>query len=191
LINNAKNVSPVKLDPQTMPEAEVSLRLAIYFAGHPDVSEQISVAIDGAQVKVNQRIIFPLADFMHDYGWGKVAGTDWKGKYQKPGCAQIEVHSTPGKGDVVATIKGKIFRIESKKGPLERSRSSQEYPLIREAIGQLMTVEEVGENDILGVVVPDSPKFRQLAAKWRVAPLIKKFGIKILLVNRDNQVSGF
>ena len=67
-----------------------------------------------------------------------------------------------------------------------RSKSSQEYPLIREAIGQLMTVEEVDANDTLCVAVPESPKFRQLAEKWRNVPLMKRYGIKILLVDRDN-----
>jgi len=54
-----------------------------------------------------------------------------------------------------------------------------------------MTIEEVNDNDILCVAVPDSSKFTQLAEKWREAPLIKKFGIKILLVNRDNSIKGW
>ncbi|MBU1737090.1 MAG: hypothetical protein KKG35_03040 [Proteobacteria bacterium] len=147
-------------------------------------------AIDGAQVKVKEKIIFPLLDFMCDCGWEKSSGPDWKGKYTKQGCADIEVHSTSGKGDIVAKLKDKTYRVEAKKGPLERSKSSQEYPLMREAIGQLMTVEEVPDNDILGIAVPDSPKFRQLAEKWREAPLIKKYGIKIFLVDRRNQIDG-
>lgn len=178
------------LDLSKMPEAEVSLRLAINFAEHSDTSGHISVAIDGAQVKVGEQIIFPLTEFMNDCGWVKPAGSDWKGRYEKPGHADIEIHSTPGKGDVVAKLKDKTYRIESKKGPLTRTPSSPEYPLIREAIGQLMTVEEFSDNDILGIAVPDSPKFRVLAEKWRNAPLIRKFGIKILLVNRNNQVDG-
>lgn len=179
------------LDPIKMPEAEVSLRLAIYFAEHSDTSGHISVAIDGAQVKVGQRVIFPLLQFMIDCGWEKLSEAVWKGTYRKQGCADIEVHSMPGKGDVVAKLKDKTYRIESKKGPLIRKKGSPEYPLIHEAIGQLMTVKEVAENDILGIAVPDSPKFRQLAEKWSEAPLMKKFGIKILLVNRNNQIDGF
>ena len=180
----------INLDSQKMTEAEVSLRLAIYFAEHADISGDISVAIDGANVQVGQNVVFPLLDFMIGYEWVRESGTGWRGIYRKNGCAPIEIHSTPGKGDVVAKLQGKTYRIESKKGPLLRSKSSQEYPLIREAIGQLMTVEEVDDNDTLCVAVPDSQKFRQLAAKWRDAPLIKRFGIKILLVDRGNNISG-
>jgi hypothetical protein len=166
-------MSPIALHPDKMTEAEVSLRLALYFAEHSGTSGLIEVALDGAQIKLDQQIIFPLTDFMCDCGWLKDGGNDWKGKYQKTGCAPIKVHCTPGKGDVVASLNGKTFRIESKKGPLTRSKSSQEYPLIREALGQLMTVDEISDSDILGIAVPDSPKFRQLAEKWRAAPLIK------------------
>ncbi len=180
----------VNFDSEKMTEAEVSLRLAIYFTEQADISGHISVAVDGAQVQVGQNVIFPLLDFMIGCGWFRESGIGWRGVYRKNGCAPIEVHSTPGKGDVVAKLKGKTYRIESKKGPLVRCKSSQEYPLIREAIGQLMTVEEVNDNDTLCVAVPDSPKFRQLAEKWRDAPLIKRFGIKILLVDRDNNISG-
>jgi len=69
-------VTSIKLNPGKMTEAEVSLRLAIFFAEHPDISGHIIVAIDGAQVKVKEKIIFPLFDFMRDCGWAKPAGPD-------------------------------------------------------------------------------------------------------------------
>jgi|MTBAKSStandDraft_2_1061841.scaffolds.fasta_scaffold05006_6 hypothetical protein len=178
------------LDPTKMSKAEVSLRLAISFAEHPDATGGISVAIDGAQVQVGQRTIFPLIAFMNEHGWETPKDNEWKGRYLKQNCVPIEIHSIPGKGDVVARLRGNTYRIEAKKGPLIRSRSSQEYPLIREALGQLMTVEEITDNDILGIAVPDSSKFRQLAEKWRNAPLIRRFQIKILLVDRANKISG-
>ena len=86
---------------------------------------------------------------------------------------------------------GKIIRAESKKGPLGRSKSSQEYPLIREALGQIITINEVGESDLLAVVVPSSTKFEELALRWREAPFIKRCGILILTINRYNEVKGF
>jgi len=53
--------------------------------------------------------------------------------------------------------------VESKKGPLIRSKSLQDYPLIREAIGQLMTVEHADSLDLLAVAVPSYEKFNALA----------------------------
>ena len=41
----------VNLDSEKMTEAEVSLRLAIYFAEHADITGHINVAIDGARVQ--------------------------------------------------------------------------------------------------------------------------------------------
>ncbi len=179
------------LEKHKMPEAEVSLRLAGYLSHNHRSSGMISVAIDGAQVQVGEKIIFPLSRFMKDNGWLKETGEKWQGIYRKTGQNDIEIHSKPGLGDVVATLpNGHTLRVESKKGPLTRSRSSQEYPLIREALGQLMTMSVVGEQDILAIAVPESEKFTTLAQKWREAPLIKRFAIKILLINRADSVNG-
>lgn len=177
----------------SMSEAEVSLRLAIYLA-HRDLSDgPIQVAIDGAQVKVKGREIFALRTFLEGQGWKSVSPNDWKGIYSKSGCRSIEIHSRPGIGDVVGKFaNGKVLRAEAKKGPLSRSASSKEYPLMREAIGQLMTISEIDEStDILAIAVPNSDKFRELADRWRVAPLMKRLAIHILLVDRDGSVVGF
>ncbi len=88
-------------------------------------------------------------------------------------------------------VSGNTLRVESKKGTLFRSKSSQEYPLMREAMGQLMTISEVGESDILAIAVPRSIKFTELASRWRSAPLIKRIGIKIILVDREGGIDGF
>jgi len=85
---------------------------------------------------------------------------------------------------------GRTLRVECKKGSLERTKSSAEYPLLREAIGQLLTIEQVNDDDMLAVAVPESPKFQELATRWREAPLIKKLGIKILTVGQDGSVDG-
>ena len=70
-------------------------------------------------------------------------------------------------------------------------RGSQDrYRLISEALGQLLTVTEVFESDILAVAVPKSTKFEGLATRWKDAPLIKRFGIRFVLVGRDGSVSG-
>jgi hypothetical protein len=57
-------------------------------------------------------------------------------------------------------------------------------------MGQILTYTEVSDNDILAVVVPSSPKFNELASRWRAAPMIEKIGLLILTVDRNNQVTG-
>ena len=179
------------LDPSTMAEAEVSVRLAEYLANPTRSTGIIEVAIDGAQVKVKNKVIFPLAEFLADSGWSITNANKWRGIYEKPGFNKIVIHSTPGKGDVVAPLKsGETLRVESKKGPLTRSKSSKEYPLVREALGQLLTMDEVSDRDILAIAVPWTQKFSELASRWRHAPLISRFGIKLILVHRSGEVEG-
>jgi hypothetical protein len=176
-----------------MPEAEVSLRLAFHLIESGLTASDVQVAIDGAQIKTTDTIHFGISEFLRGLDWLKPATDDiWQGIYthtqHKP---KVVIHSSPARGDVVATlIDGRTLRVECKKGPLVRSRSSQEYPLLREALGQLLTLDSVGECDLLAVAVPSSPKFEELARRWRQAPLVSRFGIRILTVGRDNQVSG-
>jgi hypothetical protein len=177
-----------------MPEAEVSLLLAFWLFNRGLTAGPVQVAIDGAQVKVGDAVHFGIAAFMREHGWStRVSGGAWQGEWvhrDRPWA--ILVHSRPGRGDVVSQLRsGETLRAECKKGPLERSNGSKEYPLIREALGQLLTIDEVGARDILAVAVPDSPKFRELASRWRHAPLVKRFGIQIITVSRDGSIAGF
>lgn len=178
-----------------MPEAEVSVRLAFWLIQNQMAAGDIDVAIDGAQVKVSDTIHFDLSGFLQRSGWRKsnIDNNKWQDIYQHADHpSKIRIHSSPGKGDVVAPLRsGHTLRVECKKGPTVRSKSSAEYPLIREALGQLLTIREIGDNDILAVAVPFSPKFEELATRWREAPLIRKFGIKILTVDRSGGVAGF
>jgi hypothetical protein len=181
------------LSDEKMSEAEVSLRLAFYLLTHDLVTSEVAVAIDGAQVRTQDLVHFPIAEFLKASGCDRaeVAGV-WQGTYTwKSSGGQIRIHSAPGQGDVVAKLRsGHTLRVESKKGPLTRSKSSQEYPLMREALGQLLTIRSVTENDILAIAVPRSPKFDELAERWRRAPLIQRFGIRLLTVDRENRVEG-
>ncbi|MFH1235605.1 MAG: hypothetical protein V1685_01555 [Parcubacteria group bacterium] len=180
------------LSEEKMSEAEVSLRLAFYLLRHDLVTSDVSVAIDGAQIKTLNEYHFHLSEFLEQNKCLRCEpGTGWSGTYSF-GCSRhLVIHSYPGKGDVVAQMKsGHNLRVESKKGPLQKSRSSAEYPLLREALGQLVSIDSVDENDILAVAVPKSEKFESLAMRWREAPLIRKAGIRILTVARDGTVNG-
>lgn len=177
-----------------MTEAEVSLRLGFYLIEQRIAVSDVEVAIDGAQVQTMGKIHFPIVEFLKSKGWKKLSVHDeWQGFYEHFECEyKLKIHSSPGQGDVVARLKsGQTLRAESKKGPLSRSKSSQEYSLIRGALGQLLTVKEVVESDLFAVVVPSSHKFDELASRWREAPLIKRVGFFILTVNRCNEVKGF
>lgn len=175
-----------------MSEAEVSLRLAFYLIRNDMVTSDVKVAIDGAQIKTKDKIHFPLNEFLEQNNCLRFRlSHGWSGTYNLGARYNLVIHSRPGKGDVVAkTRSGNTIWIESKKGPLQRSKSSAEYRLIREALGQLLTIEKLGIRDILAVAVPKSEKIESLAIAWRKAPLIKKLGIKILTVSRDGNVAG-
>ncbi len=176
-----------------MPEAEVTLRLAMAIIEHGHTDSSVVAAIDGAQVKTGVTVHFPIVEFLNERGWFGNDQTDrWQCSYKNEKYSQeIVVHSSSGEGDLVAQLKnGRTLRVESKKGPLSRSKSSQEYPLIREAIGQLMTIEKADPNDILAVVVPHSEKFDSLATQWRERPLLKNAGIHIITIDRTNKVRG-
>ncbi|KGM38548.1 hypothetical protein JY96_21735 [Aquabacterium sp. NJ1] len=154
----------------------------------------VRVAIDGAQVKTGDRIHFELVSFMKELGWTTTqASGSWQATYMNK-CIDgaIEIHSAPGQGDVTAALSnGHTLIAEAKKGPLSRSKASQEYPLMREAIGQLMTIENIPDKPFLSIAVPHSPKFAELAERWRRAPLISQAGIKILTVAQSGEVHGF
>ena len=175
-----------------MPESEVALRLAFHLLALPGSSGVAEVALDGAQVAVQGARVFPLPEFLRDQGWKQVAQdgkNDWQGTYEKEELT-LRIHSRSGKGDVICALGGKVVRAECKKGPLVKKAGSQEYPRLREALGQMLTVETVGKGDVLVVAVPRTAKFEQVAVAWRERPLMKQVGIGIVLVGRDGRVEG-
>ncbi|MEQ8790840.1 MAG: DUF1653 domain-containing protein [Pirellulaceae bacterium] len=175
-----------------MAEAEVSLRLAFHLLTLPASSGSATVAIDGAQVRVHGKEVFPISSFLsaNDWAMAEQSGkNDWQGRYAKGGLSLI-VTAQSGRGDVVIDVGKRRVRAESKKGNLVRKKGSPEYPLLREAIGQLMTVEQVETNDSLVVAVPLSDTFRSLATRWRTSPLIEEADIHFALIGRDGSVEG-
>jgi hypothetical protein len=182
----------VTLPLDRMPEAEVALRLAFYLLGQPTSAGHADVAVDGASVLVSQAEIFPISKFMIEGQWRLTAQSGknaWHGLYSR-GAQTLRLHSQSGIGDVVASVGSIRFRAECKKGPLVKKDGSPEYRLMRETIGQLMTVEEVAEGDRLVVAVPLTDRFRRLALQWAVRPLIAKAKINFALVGRDGKVEG-
>lgn len=175
-----------------MPEAEVALRLAFYLLAYPGSSEVADVAIDGAQVKVGERVVFSVEEFLRVEGFQQVERQrpeDWRGSYVR-GSHRLNIHSRSGVGDVVGRVGLSQVRAECKKGPLIRKKGSPEYPLLHEVLGQLLTVQHVEEGDILVAAVPYTDRFRRLASEWQSRPLVARSGIRIVLVGRSGIVEG-
>lgn len=175
-----------------MAEAEVSLRLAFHLLDHPGGCCTATVSVDGAHVECHGATVFPIRMFLRHHGWeqtGQDGLRDWRGRYDRNGKVLV-VTTQSGIGDVTATVGNRTIRAECKKGPLRKKPGSPEYPLVREAIGQLMTVDIVGENDLLVVAVPRTEAFRSLRTRWQGRPLVARTGIQIVLVGRDGTVEG-
>jgi hypothetical protein len=175
-----------------VPEAEVSLRLAFHLLSLPGAQGSAQVAVDGAMVQVDDAEVFPISGFLAAQGWKLIAQegkNDWQGTYEREG-QQLVIHAKAGVGDVVARVGDKRIRAECKGGPLIKKPGSREYPILRGALGQVLTVEQLDANDVLVVAVPYTQKFHQLANKWREAPLVTRTGIEIVLVGRDGAVEG-
>jgi hypothetical protein len=191
---NGQGLPELGLPADRMPEAEVALRLAEFILSLPGSGPMASVAIDGASIKVGDAVIFDIGRFMAGTGWEQtkepqVGRNAWTGAYRR-GDKTIRVHSRPGEGDVVATVNGRRIVAECKKGPLVRKPGSPEYPLLTTALGQALLFE-VSADDIVVAAAPDTPVFRKLAETWRSRPLVRRAGIRIVLVGRDGTVSGF
>jgi len=184
------------LDPmpatERMSEAEVSLRLAHHLVVADLARASVHVALDGAQVSLRGIQHFDVPAFLASLGWRAEVADHWRATYARQGTGTtLVVHSRPGCGDVACELEaGGSLVVEAKKGTLANCNASSEYRLLREALGQLLTLETVPEHATLAVAVPCSPRFASLARRWRKAPLVRQSGICILTVARTGEVEG-
>jgi hypothetical protein len=72
---------------------------------------------------------------------------------------------------------------------LARKPGRAEHSLLTTALGEALLFDISGD-DIVVVAVPDTPVFRMLAETWQRRPLVRRAGIRIVLVARDGAVSG-
>lgn len=173
-----------------MQEAEVSLWVALYYIRNQLTAQDIKVSIDGAHIRTGNIVHFDIWNFTKEHGMSKMDGImeRWQGEYAVEGSSnRIIISSVPGIGDVNILRKdGKELYIESKKG--KNDKKGQEYSLMREAIGQLMTGCEMTENIIPVVAVPFSDKSHGLALRWSQYEQMKHVGIKFFLVKSDGEL---
>lgn len=173
-----------------MQEAEVSLRVAIHFIINSMTKENVKVSLDGAHIKTGNQVHFDIFKFLGDNQCQKLDANAerWQGMYQiQEFSSKLEIVSSPGIGDVnIKLPDGRTLYVESKKGRVDKR--GQEYPLMREAIGQLMTGVEITENIIPVVAVPFSKKSYELATRWAGLEQIKNVGIKFFLVKEEGKI---
>lgn len=173
-----------------MQEAEVSLRVAIYHIKNGLTDKDVKVSIDGAHIKTGDEVHFDIRAFLNENGLIKIdeQKEKWQGTYMLDDYEpHIIISSIPGEGDVVITFNDeKKLLVESKKG--KDNKRGQEYPLMREAIGQLMTGGELTDKIIPAVAVPYSDKSQELAKKWSKYHQIKQIGIRFILVKDDGDI---
>lgn len=173
-----------------MQEAEVSLFIALHYIRNGLTDETVKVSIDGAHVKIKDKVQFDIYQFLKEHSCYKCGGNmeRWQGVYNVEGYTpKLEISSVSGIGDVnIQLLSGQQLWIESKKG--KTNKSGQEYKLMREAIGQLMTNEHVTEDVIPVVAVPYSEKSFALAMKWSQLEQIKKMGIQFFLIKENGDM---
>ena len=173
-----------------MQEAEVSLYIALHYIRNRLTNDTVKVSIDGAHVKTKDKVHFDIYGFLKEHNCYKCDGNmeRWQGVYNVEGYTpKLEISSVPGIGDVnIRLLSGQRLWIESKKG--RSNKSGQEYKLMREAIGQLMTNEHVTKDVIPVVAVPYSEKSFDLAEKWSRLEQIKKSGICFVLVKDNGEI---
>ena len=173
-----------------MTEPEVCLRIAMYYIKQGLTQETVYISLDGAQMKTKDVIHFDIFGFLKENGFQKLDNDvdRWQGEYKIIGHEpKIIICSKSGIGDVnIDLLSGKKLRIECKKG--KDNKSGQEYPLMREAVGQIMTSFELSDDIIPVVAVPFSDKSYALASKWSEYKQMKQLGIKFFLVKDEGIV---
>ena len=173
-----------------MTEAEVILRIALYYLKNHLTDEDVYVSIDGAHIKIGSTYHFDIQLFLKQNGCIYVSEDleRWQGEYKVMGSEHnLIISSTPGVGDVKVHLEeGKELLIEAKKG--KTNKSGQEYVLMREAIGQLMTSDKWTKSTIPVVAVPYSEKSYELAERWSKVAQIRRIGIGFMLVREDGVI---
>lgn len=155
-------------------EAEVIIGIAKYLIRKKMIEGSVLISLDGMHKKVYPQWCERIKD------------------------ENIIENTNSGFGDVVATFNEQFsvkigknkLHIECKKGSYLKSKTSEEYKLMREAIGQIATVENYDSNTLYAIAIPKSDKTVKLAEDWIKRDGIKKLGIKILLIDDKDNVFG-
>ena len=180
-----------------MPEAEVSLRLAFWLLDQCGPDSHADVAIDGAHVRISShiaagkrvedRVIFPIQDFLRDAGWHQeLPSGDWRGQYSRRNQT-FTIRSIQG-FDVRIVGSGRSIKAECKGGPLEIVKGHGANAILAQAIGQIITSSTISPGDELWVAVPDTPSFQIVGSRIAASRAFANTGIRIALVSMTGDV---
>jgi hypothetical protein len=184
---------PRKAKADVMPEAEVSLRLALWLLNRAKQKSHAEIAIDGAHVRIKaheqagqgieERIVFDIRRFLAANRCHPQDLTDeWRGTYNFEGHT-LRIRSVPG-FDVHVKCDAKEIRAECKGGPLRPVKGRRISQRFADAIGQVIVAGSDSEIEELWVAVPYSTSFANVGARITKSPAFAKTGIKIALVSK-------
>ena len=188
----------LELPTKSMPEAEVTLLLALALLREGDADSFAQIAIDGAHVRIKahkangqwiaERIIFDIAGFLKDHGCTPVGPLQdgWQENYTC-GSSSFEIKARQG-FDVEVNVAGRPIKVECKGGPLEPIKVKSPNAIIATAVGQVICENSVGNDDELWVAVPDSAQFQRATERIIAVPVFCKSEIKIALVSREGGI---
>jgi hypothetical protein len=107
------------------------------------------------------------------------------------GATILTITITPGLGDVVVRINGRMIRAESKGGPIiKKKKGNPERSITCRLIGQLMLSKPQEPGEVMLAAVPATQRFRNMIAKCMVAPRLVGAGLRFVLVARDGRIDG-
>jgi hypothetical protein len=183
----------VWLTANLMSRTEASLRLARYLLHNRLTSSDVHVSLTGYELTRRWKPKFPVESFLRERLCVREGvGDDWRGTYAMKGADHmLTLDSAPRTADVTATLLSNDRLVAHvSRGTLKPSRSSAEHKALRAVIGRALTFEHYLPNDIMAAVVPRSPRYRALAARWRQILPIARTGLLILTVDRTGRVHG-
>lgn len=178
--------------PVVMPEAEVSLRVALWlFESHPALSH-VDVAVDGAHVRiaahvsdgrtVAERSVFDVQAFLEGNGWRSPADS-WRGTYTS-GKRTLSVRSMTG-FDVQASLPDSCrLCVESKGGPLSPRKGRSAAQILATALGQALVTPAGPDTSVL-VAVPDTEAFEAAALRAAESDVYRRTHFRIALVGKS------
>jgi hypothetical protein len=202
------------LDSALMTRTEAALRLARHLLTAHLTASDVRVSLTGFELTHRERPKFPVQRFLAERAClpeapdtsnapGAPEATnanassqsppnDWRTRYiMKNVPHALVLDSQPGIGDVEATLAdGRRLVAHVSRGRLSATRSPGEHKLLRAALGRALTFERYAPLDVGAAVIPRSPRFRELAARWRHSPIVVRAGLLILTVDRVGNVEG-
>ena len=187
-------------EPEYMPEGEVARRLALWLFEQPESANVVTLCLDGNHVQHFEKEHFSrqecengaLVSSWKFYEEARVGRrrAKWPGTWRDECGREVVVGSSPTRQrspetvcDLTTAIKKGRLRVECKGMDENVSRIK-----LQECIGQMVTIRDRENKDILAVAVPYSPRLVELATEFLRSPIFRELRIAIALVHDHNVV---